>query len=104
MAVPGGALVSVKVKELSDAGATKVDGIYDSDPKKNPGARRYTRISYLDALQQQLKIMDSTAFSLCMDNKMPIIVFDMFKEHNLRSVVMGENVGTLVTADVSDGA
>ena len=77
--------------------ATKVDGIYDSDPKKNPKARRFAQITYLDALQKQLKVMDSTAFSLCMDNKMPIIVFDSFKPHNLRRVVMGEKVGTLVT-------
>ena len=77
--------------------ATKVDGIYDSDPKKNPAAKRYAQISYSEALQKQLKVMDSTAFSLCMDNKMPIIVFDFFREHNLRRVVMGEKVGTLVT-------
>ncbi len=76
--------------------ATKVDGVYDSDPKKNSRARRFERISYLDALQRQLKVMDSTAFSLCMDNKMPIIVFDLFRPHNLRRVVMGERVGTLV--------
>jgi uridylate kinase len=78
--------------------ATKVDGIYDSDPKKNPKAQRYSEISYLEALGKQLKVMDSTAFSLCMDNKMPIIVFDFFKEHNLKRVVLGERVGTLVTA------
>ncbi len=77
--------------------ATKVDGIYDSDPKKNPKARRFAEISYLDALQRRLKVMDSTAFSLCMDNKMPVIVFDFFKPHNLRRAVLGEKVGTLVT-------
>jgi uridylate kinase len=77
--------------------ATKVDGIYDSDPKKNPKAKRYEQITYLEALQKQLKVMDSTAFSLCMDNKMPIIVFDMFKAHNLKRVVLGEKVGTVVT-------
>jgi uridylate kinase len=77
--------------------ATKVDGIYDSDPKKNSKARRFSQITYLEALQRQLKVMDSTAFSLCMDNKMPIIVFDLFKPHNLRRVVLGEKVGTLVT-------
>src|SRR5438093_613384 len=77
--------------------ATKVDGIYDSDPLKNPKANRYDRLSYIEALQKQLKVMDATAFSLCMDNHMPIIVFDLFKPHNLRRVVMGENVGTLVT-------
>ncbi len=76
--------------------ATKVDGIYDSDPKKNPTAKRFDRITYIDALQRQLKVMDSTAFSLCMDNKMPIIVFDFFKSHNLKRVILGEKVGTLV--------
>ncbi len=77
--------------------ATKVDGIYDSDPKKNPKAKRFSEIRYIDAIQQQLKVMDSTAFSLCMDNKMPIIVFDLFRPHNLKRVVMGEKVGTVVT-------
>jgi len=77
--------------------ATKVDGIYDSDPKENANAKRFSRITYLEALQRQLKVMDSTAFSLCMDNKMPIIVFDLFRPHNLKRVVFGEKVGTLVT-------
>jgi uridylate kinase len=77
--------------------ATKVDGIYNSDPATNPAAKRYDQISYLEALQKQLRVMDSTAFSLCMDNKMPIIVFDFFKAHNLQRVVLGEQVGTLVT-------
>jgi uridylate kinase len=77
--------------------ATKVDGIYDSDPKKNPDAKRYDEITYTEALTKRLKVMDSTAFSMCMDNKMPIIVFDFFKPHNLREVVLGKKVGTLVT-------
>lgn len=77
--------------------ATKVDGIYDSDPKKNPKAKRYSQIRYIEALQKQLKVMDATAFSLCMDNKMPIIVFDFFRPHNLKRVILGEQVGTLVT-------
>jgi uridylate kinase len=77
--------------------ATKVDGIYDCDPKKNTDAKRFPEIHYLEALQKRLKVMDSTAFSMCMDNKMPIIVFDLFKPHNLRRVVLGEKVGTLVT-------
>ena len=77
--------------------ATKVDGIYDSDPKKNAKARRFAQITYSEALQRRLQVMDSTAFSLCMDNKMPIIVFDFFRPHNLKRVVMGEKVGTLVT-------
>jgi uridylate kinase len=77
--------------------ATKVDGIYDSDPQKNPKAKRYAQINYQEALLKRLKVMDSTAFSMCEDNKMPIIVFDLFKAHNLRRVVLGEKVGTLVT-------
>ena len=77
--------------------ATKVDGIYDSDPKKNPNAKRYTTITYQEALQKRLKVMDAAAFALCQDNKMPIVVFDFFKEHNLRNVVLGAKVGTLVT-------
>jgi len=76
--------------------ATKVDGIYDSDPKKNPAAKRFDRITYNDALTKRLQVMDSTAFSLCMDNKIPIIVFDMNKPSNFRDVVLGKNVGTTV--------
>ena len=77
--------------------ATKVDGVYDSDPKQNPAAKRFSRITFFEALQKQLKVMDSTAFSLCMENKMPIIVFDVFGPDNLRRIVVGEEVGTLVT-------
>ena len=77
--------------------ATKVDGIYDSDPKKNPDAKRFDRISYSDALAQRLQVMDSTAFSLCMDNRIPIIVFDMNKPSNFRDVLLGKNVGTTVS-------
>ncbi len=76
--------------------ATKVDGIYDSDPNKNPKAKRFATISYSRALSMRLKIMDSTAFSLCMDNHVPIIVFDVFKPGNLMRVARGEQVGTLV--------
>jgi len=78
--------------------ATKVDGVYDSDPKTNPNARRFSEITYIEALQRQLKVMDATAFSLCMDNKMPIIVFNVFESDNLKRVVLGEKVGTLVRA------
>jgi uridylate kinase len=78
--------------------ATKVDGIYDSDPRKNPKARRYDRVSYAEALEGRLQVMDSTAFALCMDNDVPIVVFDMFSPGNLRSVILGEKIGTLVTA------
>jgi len=77
--------------------ATKVDGIYDRDPTKHTESTCSPLISSLDALQRQLKVMDSTAFSMCLDNRMPIIVFDLFKPHNLRRVILGEKVGTLVT-------
>ena len=65
--------------------------------RDSPKAKRFTKISYLDALQKQLRVMDSTAFSLCMDNGMPIIVFDLFKKHNFRKVILGGKVGTLVS-------
>jgi len=77
--------------------ATKVDGVYTKDPKKHADAVRYEQVSYREALEKQLKVMDAAAFALCMENKMPIVVFDFFAEHNLRRVVMGEKVGTLVT-------
>jgi uridylate kinase len=77
--------------------ATKVDGIYDSDPKKNPKAKRFAQISYQEALSRRLQVMDATAFSLCQDNRMPILVFDLFKPGNLARVVRGEKVGTRVT-------
>jgi uridylate kinase len=77
--------------------ATKVDGVYDKDPKKHRDAVRYEQIGYGEALEKRLKVMDAAAFALCMDNRMPIIVFDFFKPHNLRAVVLGEKVGTLVT-------
>lgn len=77
--------------------ATKVDGIYDSDPKKNPAAKRFDTITYQEALARRLKVMDATAFSLCMDNKLPIIVFDFFQPHSIKRVVLGETIGTLVT-------
>ncbi len=78
--------------------ATKVDGIYDSDPKKNPRAKKYDRLNFHEALTQRLQVMDSTAFSLCMDNKVPIIVFDMMNKNNIRDAVFGKKVGTTVTA------
>ena len=79
--------------------ATKVDGIYDRDPNTDPGAQRYERIHYTEALTKRLQVMDSTAFSLCMDNKIPMIVFDMNKPSNIRDAVLGRKVGTLVGGD-----
>jgi uridylate kinase len=78
--------------------ATKVDGIYTADPKKDPTATRYDRITYSEALAKRLQVMDSTAFTLCMDNKVPIVVFDLMAPNSIRNAVLGETVGTLVTS------
>jgi uridylate kinase len=77
--------------------ATKVDGIYERDPNVDPKAHRYDKITYSEALTKRLQVMDSTAFSLCMDNKIPIVVFDMNKASNFRDIVMGKKIGTLVS-------
>jgi uridylate kinase len=76
--------------------ATKVDGIYDADPMKVPNAKRYQKLTYIEVLQQNLKVMDSTAISLCMDNQLPILVFSLLEPGNIRRAVFGEAVGTLV--------
>ena len=76
--------------------ATKVDGVYDSDPNKNPNAKRYEQVSYTEALSKRLQVMDSTAFSLCMDNKIPIVIFNMNEPDNIRDAVLGRKIGTLV--------
>lgn len=75
---------------------TKVDGIYDADPVTNPMAKQYERISFLSILSQKLKVMDSTAISLCMDNKLPLIVFNLKVKGNFKRVALGEPIGTLV--------
>ncbi len=77
--------------------ATKVDGVYDQDPVKHSGAKRFDRLTYIDVLQRNLKVMDSTAISLCRDNKLAIVVFDLRVRGNIRRVVQGESIGTLVT-------
>ena len=76
--------------------ATKVDGVYTKDPVKEKGAKKYAKIRYMDVLKKGLKVMDATAISLCMDNNLPIIVFNINKKGNIRKVVTGNNVGTLV--------
>src|SRR6266576_927537 len=81
--------------------ATKVDGVYDRDPNKYPDARRFDRLTFSEALAKRLQIMDSTAFSLCMDNKIPIVVFNMNNPSNIRDVVLGRKVGTLVCDEPS---
>jgi uridylate kinase len=78
--------------------ATKVDGVYDSDPKRNPNAVRFTSLSYIETLNRRLEVMDSTAISLCMDNKLPILVLNLWDPDSLRRALLGEPVGTLVHA------
>ncbi len=77
--------------------ATKVDGVYTADPQKDPKAKRYDHMKYMDAIKNRLSVMDSTAFSLCMDNKIPIIVFDLFQRGNIKRVLQGDRIGTLVS-------
>ncbi len=79
--------------------AKQVDGVYDSDPVQNPQAKRFDSLSYLDVLNKGLGVMDSTATSLCMDNHIPVIVFDLTKPGNIRRVIMGEEIGTFVGRD-----
>ena len=78
--------------------ATKVDGIYDADPMTHPNASRFDRISYLQVLEHGLKVMDATAISLCMDNRLPIVVFNLLTPGNIRRAIVGEPIGSLVTA------
>jgi uridylate kinase len=92
------ALRAMEIKAQVILKATRVDGIYDADPEKVANAKMFERITYLDVLQKGLSVMDSTAISLCMDNKMPIVVFNMNVPGNLKRVVLGERIGSTVTA------
>ena len=75
----------------------RVDGVYDADPRKHPEARRYTRLAYMEAIERRLEVMDSTALSLCMDHRLPIVVFDLLNPDNLERIVRGDDVGTLIS-------
>jgi uridylate kinase len=90
------ALRAVEIKAGAILKATRVDGIYDADPEKFPSAKRFEQIDYLEVIQRGLKVMDTTAISLCMDNKLPIVVFDMSKPGNVQRIVRGEKVGSMV--------
>ena len=83
--------------------ATKVDGVYDADPLTEPGAHRYTQLDYADLLRDQLKVLDATAVSLCMENELPIVVFDLNQPDNITRVAVGEPVGTLITSAATGG-
>lgn len=76
--------------------ATKVDGVYDSDPEKNPDAKRFEYLKYIDALNRRLEVMDSTAISLCMDNQLPILVLNMWQEGSLEAALRGDTIGTMI--------
>ena len=92
------ALRAMEIKAEVILKGTKVDGIYTADPMLDPDATKYSEISYLQVLERQLKVMDSTAISLCMDNKLPIVVFNLRKAGNVRRIVLGEAIGTTVSA------
>ena len=77
--------------------ATKVDGVYDSDPKKDPNAKRFDTISYIDALNLGLRVLDGTALTLCMENEMPIVVLNLWQTESLKNTVLGQTTGTLIT-------
>jgi uridylate kinase len=82
--------------------ATRVDGVYDADPEKEPAATRYTRIGYTDLLSKRLNALDATAVSLAMDNEMPIVVFDMTQDGNIVRAVRGDRIGTLISGEVTE--
>jgi uridylate kinase len=90
------ALRAMEIKAKVILKATKVDGIYDADPVKVPNAKMFSEISYIDVLTKHLAVMDTTAISLCMDNKVPIIVFNMLTKGNIKRVIMGDKIGSLV--------
>jgi uridylate kinase len=91
-----GSLRAIEMKADVILKGTRVDGVYDADPEKNPNAKKFETISFQDCITKNLKVMDMTAFTLCMENKLPIIVFDMNQAGNLLKIVQGESVGTLV--------
>jgi len=90
------ALRAMEIKAQVVFKGTKVDGIYDADPLKNPKAKKFDRLTYLDVLKKDLKVMDATAISLCKDNKLPIVVYNLKEKGSLRRIVQGEKVGTMV--------
>ncbi|MGH9642879.1 MAG: uridine monophosphate kinase, partial [Terriglobales bacterium] len=92
------ALRAMEIKADVIMKGTKVDGIYDADPMKVKDAKKFSQITYMEVLRQGLKVMDSTAISLCKDNNLPIIVFNLNEHGNLRRVVLGEKIGSLVSA------
>jgi uridylate kinase len=94
-----GALRAVEIGADAIMKATKVDGIYSADPKRDPTAKRLAHVTYRQVLSQGLEVMDATAVSLCMDNKLPIVIFDLTRAGNIKRIVLGEPVGSIVSAE-----
>jgi uridylate kinase len=90
------ALRALEIKAEAVLKATNVDGVYDSDPKTNPDAKMYTEIEYMDAINRNLRVMDLTAFTMCMDHDLPIVVFNILKRGNIKRAVMGDQIGTVI--------
>ncbi|OQX84699.1 UMP kinase [candidate division KSB1 bacterium 4484_87] len=96
------ALRAIEIKADAVIKGTKVDGVYDSDPTKNPDAKMFTELTYLDVVRKRLKVMDSTAVTLCMENNLPILVFNLRKKGNLKKLILGEPIGTKVCEAQND--
>ena len=97
--MPTGSSASLRATEIGSEvilKATRVDGVYDDDPLKNPNAKLFKSLEYLDVLKKSLRVMDSTAISLCMDNNLPILVFNLTNPGNFKRVVLGDDIGTIV--------
>jgi uridylate kinase len=96
-----GALRAVEIGAEAILKATKVDGIYTADPGKDPNAVKLPRVGYIEVLNRGLEVMDTTAISLCMDNKLPIVIFDLTRRGNIRRIITGEAVGSVVSSDAA---
>jgi len=96
-----GALRAVEIGAEVILKATKVDGIYTADPDKDPSAVKLPRVGYIEVLNRGLAVMDTTAISLCMDNKLPIVIFDLTRRGNIRRIITGERVGSIVESDAA---
>lgn len=92
------ALRAIEINADAILKATKVDGVYTSDPKIDRNAKKYDKLKYLEVIKKRLKVMDTTAISLCMDNRLPIVVFNLLKRGNIKKVILGENIGTRVVS------
>ena len=98
MPITAASLRAMEINAEALVKATKVDAVYDSDPKENMDAKRLARLTYIDALNMRVGVMDSTAMAMCMDNDLPIYVVNVWDEHALEKVVLGESIGTLIAA------